>query len=324
MDAVQNGSVLITGGRGFVGRAVENLLQRIGYRVLSLDAAPATNDRQSVRDVMCDISNAGELGRIFESETIGGIVHLAAVLPTAAQREPLRATQVNVEGSAHLLELARRFGVRRIVFGSSLSIYGTCRADRIVSEADPAAPEDLYGTAKSYVERLGNAYRDRHGLEFVSLRIGRVVGPGAHSSTSAWRSQIFEFPGASHPVEISLPYVGDEKLLLVHVDDVARMLVALLQTPRPKYTVYNAPCDAVVVADLKREVEALNANVGVRLGEQLATGNPRLLDFGRFEKEFDFKMVPIFEQLNRAARERHPLGDAGASGGSRGPSLRSG
>ena len=104
------------------------------------------------------------LQQVFETRHIGGIIHLAAILPTAAQRDPVRATQVNVTGSLHLLELAQRFEVKRFVFGSSLSVYGTCPADRFVSEADRAAPEDLYGAAKLYVEQLGEAYRQSHGV----------------------------------------------------------------------------------------------------------------------------------------------------------------
>jgi len=298
--------VLLTGGRGFIGRAAAKLLLRAGYRVVSLDLAPAVDsvedDGESVGDVVCDISNADQLQSVFEAEPIGGIIHLAAILPTAAQRDPLRATQVNVVGSINLLEMARRFGVRRMVFGSSLSVYGTCAADEVVCEEKRAAPEDVYGAAKLYVEQIGKAYAERHGLEFVSLRIGRVVGPGAQSATSAWRSQIFELLGAAQATEIALPYLGSERILLVHVDDVARMLVTLLQASAPAHAVYNAPCESIVVADLKREVEALNANLKVKLGEEFAAGNPRLLDSSRFQKEFDFETVPIVEQLRRAAR----------------------
>jgi nucleoside-diphosphate-sugar epimerase len=301
MDTDRNRTVLITGGRGFIGRAVGKLLRREGYRVVSVDtsAREAGDDCESVREVVCDISDLSEVRRVFEEEAIGDIVHLAAILPTAAQREPVRATQVNIDGSVHLLEMARQFGVRRFVFGSSLSIYGTCAAERVVSEADPAAPEDLYGAAKLYVERLGQAYRDGHGMEFVSLRIGRVVGPGARSATSAWRSEIFEFLNARHAVEIALPYVAAERILLVHVEDVARMLVTLLRAPSPAHAVYNAVCESMVVADLKSEVEALNSNIKVRVGEGFAAGNPRLLDSDRFRQEFDFAMASIAEQLKR-------------------------
>jgi UDP-glucose 4-epimerase len=303
MDFDKNSSVLITGGCGFIGRAVVKLLLRAGYRVVSLDVSPpgAARDHESARHVMCDISDGDQLQRVFEAEAIGVIVHLAAILPTAAQRDPLRATQVNVDGSIHLLEMAGRFGVGRMVFGSSLSIYGTWPADHVVCETDRAVPKDLYGAAKLYVERLGEAYRDCHGLEFVSLRIGRVIGPGAQSATSAWRSQIFELLGARDPAEIALPYVGSERVLLVHVDDVARMLAALLQAAHPAHAVYNAPCESVVVADLKREVEGLNSNITIKLGEGLAVGNPRLLDSNRFQKEFGFRMASMADWLTKAA-----------------------
>jgi nucleoside-diphosphate-sugar epimerase len=235
-----------------------------------------------------------------EAETIRGIIHLAAILPTAAQREPLRTTLVNVDGSVHLLEMARQFGVQRFVFGSSLSVYGTGAADHVVSELDRAAPEDLYGAAKTYIEQLGQAYAERDSLEFVSLRIGRVLGPGSGSTTSAWRSEIFELLGSNQPVEIVLPYVGSERLLVVHVDDAARMLITLLQAPHPAHAVYNAPCESMVVADLKREVEALNKNVKVKLGEAFAQGNPRLLDSSRFTNEFRFTITAICKRLRAA------------------------
>ena len=305
MDTGETRCVLVTGGRGFLGRAVAKLLQRTGYEVVSLDVTPITScsaDPWNDREVLCDLTDAEELQRVFETRKIQGIVHLAAILPTAAQRDPVRATQVNVDGSLNLLELARRFGARRMVFGSSLSMYGTRPADHVVSETDPAAPEDLYGSAKVYVEQLGAAYRQQFGLEFVSLRIGRVVGPGARSVSSAWRSEIFELLGTTHATGIALPYVGSERILLVHLDDVARMLVALLQAACPAHAIYKAACESVVVDDLKRELERLNPMLSVRLGETHALGNPRRLDSSRVRQEFGIQTLPIFEQLKAAER----------------------
>jgi len=305
MDTDDRRSVLVTGGRGFIGRAVGKLLQRTGYKVVSLDVVPLMTGPPKTRpavenELLCDLTDARSLRHVFETRHIGGIIHVAAILPTAAQRDPVRATQVNVMGSLHLLALAQRFEVKRFVFGSSLSVYGTCSADRFVSEADRAAPEDLYGAAKLYVEQLGEAYRESHGLGFTSLRIGRVVGTGAESTTSAWRSEIFEKIESTDASEILLPYVGSERILLVHGDDVAKMLVLLLQATCPAHGVYNAACESVIVSDLKREVECLNSKVRVRLGEKFAVGNPRLLNSNRFREEFGFQTQPVLEQLRRA------------------------
>ena len=301
-------TVLVTGGRGFLGRAVVKLLQREGYLVLSVDhvarALPSTGSGQALPagsdhsiDLQCDITDSAALESIFEKYPVETIMHLAAVLPTVAQREPLRATQVNVEGSLNLHEMARRFHVRRFVFGSSVSIYGSCPMDRTISERDHAAPEDLYGAAKLYVEQMGQSYSDNYGVEFVSLRIARVIGPGANSKTSAWRSDIFELINTKSVREIRIPYAASERILVVHVDDVARMLVTLLTAEKPAHRIYNAPCESMTAGDLKRSIEAMNANVRIALGGEDVVGNPRRLDCSRFSSEFNWETVPVLDRL---------------------------
>jgi len=98
-----------------------------------------------------------------------------------------------------------------------------------------------------------------------------------------------------------VPYVDSERLLLVHIDDVAKALVSLLRTGHVTHTVYNAPCESAVVGDLKREIERLNSRIHVGVGDACATCNPRLVDWSRFEEEFSVSVPPIFERLGRAA-----------------------
>ena len=304
MEEKNKHAVVVTGGGGFIGRAVKQTLHRAGCCVFSLDRselpANACGDCAAGGEVAIDITDLEQLRSWFASRTITGLVHLAAVLPTAAQRDPVCATQVNVLGSLNLLKMASEFGVRRFVFGSSLSVYGTCPAEQIVSETDRTAPEDLYGAAKVYVEQLGEAYHRAHGLEFVSLRIGRALGPGARSATSAWRSEIFECLKADALREIVIPYAESERILLVHVEDVAKMLVSLLETPRLSHGIYNAACESVIVGELKDEIERLNPRVRVRLEGQAVVGNPRRVDWSRLAGQFGIEVVPILEQLRRA------------------------
>ena len=273
--------------------------------MLALDqpetAAPGTDHFSLGPEIGMDITDREQLRSLFHARPIAAIVHLAAILPTMAQREPARATQVNVGGSLNLLEMARQFGARRFIFGSSLSVYGTRPAEQVVTEMDRAAPEDLYGAAKLYVEQLGETYRQAHGLEFVSLRIGRVVGPGARSATSAWRSEIFEHLGTATPAEIEIPYAEAERILLIHVEDAVGALMTLLQTPRPAHCIYNAPCESWAVNDLKLQLESLNPKIRVALGDGYAKGNPRLLDWSRFKNEFAFSTTSIAERLRTAA-----------------------
>ncbi len=296
-------SVLVTGGRGFVGRAVVNLLRRKGYPVLSLDRSPIRElaHEDSTGEFLCELGDMVGLQGLFERNPISGVIHLAAMLPTAAQQNPLAATQVNIQGSVNVFEMARLFRVQRFVFGSSLSIYGTYPASRTVSEFDPAAPEDLYGAAKLYVEQFGQACRERFGTNFASLRIGRVVGAGSNSVSSAWRSEIFELLRTDKPAEIIVPYRPSERILVVHVDDVAAMLLALVAATKTEHAIYNAPCESILVGDLKRVVESLNPKLTVRLGDGRPAGNPQMLDFSRFDREFAVQTTPIFDRLEQEA-----------------------
>jgi len=298
MDSGNPSSVLVTGGRGFVGRTAVKLLQRHGYRLISVDQVPAKGEESAqCRQVACNVCDAEHMEGLFQREHIAAIVHLAAILPTAAAREPSLATRVNIHGSHSLLQMAKQYGVRRFLFGSSLSVYGTCPVDQVISEEDHAAPGDLYGAAKLYVEQLGEAYRRAHGLEFVSLRIGRVVGPGARSATSGWRSEIFERLGAPGEAEITIPYSESERILLVHVEDVAEMLLRLLRSPQIVHGVYNAACESVMVGELRSQVERLNPRVRVKLGGEAVVGNPRRVDWSRFFEEFGFAVVPMLRRL---------------------------
>jgi UDP-glucose 4-epimerase len=294
--------VLITGGRGAIGRAAGKLLQRAGYRILACDRNPPDGvSADPTGEIVCDITDELRLRAVFETHAIGRILHLAAILPTAAQRDPALATRVNLAGTLHLLELARGFGVARFVLASSLSVYGTVAADHTVSELDRPAPEDIYGTAKLYGEQMGELYRRGYGLEFAGLRIGRVVGPGTHSLSSAWRSQIFECLASTRPVEIPIPYRSEERILLTHIEDVAQMLCILLDGPGMAHTIYNAPAESFLVADLKHAIESSNPNVRLKTGPEWATGNPRHLNASRFRDEFHFQAQPIRQRLRAAA-----------------------
>jgi nucleoside-diphosphate-sugar epimerase len=73
MDTGHNSSVLITGGRGSIGRAATKLLQRTGYAVISLDVSSLTDaahDQQSVRKVLCAIADGQALHQVFEAGAI--------------------------------------------------------------------------------------------------------------------------------------------------------------------------------------------------------------------------------------------------------------
>lgn len=297
-DGVNSPAVLVTGAYGFVGRSLISRLASQGRKAIALDVrgiAPAAE--------ACDVADAEQLEAVFTSSRIEAIVHLAAVLPTAARQNPALATRVNIEGSANLLEMARKHSVRRFVLASSLSVYGPGPDDAPVAEDYAAAPQELYGAAKRYVEVLGENYADSFGLEFAALRISTVIGPGGRSTSSPWRSDIFAAVSAKHPSSVLIPYGAAEFLPLVHVEELVTMLLMVVDSARPAYTIYNCVSETWRMDELKGELESLNPQLRIDLGERVA-GIPKHIDDARFRREFRYTATPLREYFRRAATAR--------------------
>jgi nucleoside-diphosphate-sugar epimerase len=294
--------ILVTGGEGFIGRHVRSALLAAGKDFISLD-------RRSVSRLVggtsyeCDLTDAQRLEQIFASASrpVSAIAHLASTLRTASEKDPKKATEVNILGTLNVLEAARIFGVARVVFASSISIYGSKRAQDDISEADSTSPEDMYGAAKKYIEVLGNAYRRNYGMQFVSMRVPIVVGRGPGTSTSAWRTDLLNALGERQQREIRVPFSEQETLSIVDVEDLAKAFLILLNAPTVTHSTYNAPCEIWQLSDLKKEIESLNEKVHVFFGNSSVSGFPRRLNCDRFKAEF--KYVPqLSERLREAAQ----------------------
>src|SRR3954462_9135672 len=147
--------VLVTGGAGFIGSNLVRALLEQGDDVRVLDNF-STGNRANLEDVDVEIVE-GEL-RSYErvhhaTRGVDVVYHLGALgsVPRSVQ-DPLTSSAVNVEGTLNVLLAARDSGVRRVVFSSSTSVYGT-RRELPVSEDQPPDPLSPYGVAKLAAER---------------------------------------------------------------------------------------------------------------------------------------------------------------------------
>lgn len=292
--------ILVTGGNGFIGRSVCAVLRASGRSVVAVDRVGAP-ESQEVFSYSADINDRRELEIIFKAHRFGCVIHLAALLPTASRSDPEECTRVNILGSQSVLETAVKFGVPRVVYASSASVYGTRPPQEIATEGGPVTPVELYGAAKRYVEILGGSYRGR-GVEFVALRVATVVGVGSGSKTSAWRSAIFEKLGQLERDEVYIPYRPEEAMPLLHVEDAARMFAAVAEAKAVAFPVYNTPCESWSFADLRTAIERTDRHLLVALGHERVTGLPRAVNGERFLQEFGVSPVPLKERLRSAVQ----------------------
>ncbi len=200
---------LITGGAGFLGRALAHRLASLGYAVRALlrDASDASVLPPEVEIVRGDATDAASLLRAVSGCEL--VYHLAGVRRAADAAEFMR---VNAGSTRLLLDacLAAGAASRRFVLAGSLAAVGPSREGP--SEDEPFAPAEPYGASKAEAERIAMAYADR--LPVTVGRPPRILGPGD-------RENLLFFRIAARGV--ALRFGGGERpLSWIDVDDCAR------------------------------------------------------------------------------------------------------
>lgn len=177
-------TTLITGA-GQIGSHVAQILIAEAHEAVVYDVRPPLEfmktilpcERLSLKQG--DIRDLASLMDVIRQHKVGRIIHTAAILPPKTEEEPLLTTEVNVEGTANVLEAARLTGVERVVFCSTIGVYDmrAIPGDK-VREDDPVRPDGVYNASKLYCEQMGQNYAKRRGVEFAALRFGHIFGPG--------------------------------------------------------------------------------------------------------------------------------------------------
>ena len=174
-------AVCVTGGAGFIGSHLADALVGLGARVRIVD--DLANGRESnlagaargAEFLRGSILDEAVLSRAFEGADV--VFHLAALGSVPRSIEvPELYHQVNVEGTARVLQAARRHGVRRVVYSASSSAYGNTAAlpKHESIRPDPRSP---YAVTKLAGEHLMRAWALSYGIETVSLRYFNIFGP---------------------------------------------------------------------------------------------------------------------------------------------------
>ena len=172
-------NVLVTGGAGFIGsHLVRELLQR-GERVRVLDNF-STGRRENLAGLDVEIVEADlrDASRVASAcRGIETVFHQAAFVSVPqSMKEPSACFDVNVTGTASLLQAAHQYGVKRVVFASSTAVYGDSDAFPLTEES-PIRPLSPYAASKRVDEIYGQLYTTAFGLEVVGLRYFNVYGP---------------------------------------------------------------------------------------------------------------------------------------------------
>lgn len=263
------GAILVTGGAGFIGSHLCDRLIRAGREVVCLDVFDNFYSRETkLRNIEAlkgeeryhlyegDIRDPALLEDLFGHHSLDAVVHLAARAGVRPSLElPRLYADVNVTGTATLLEHCRAFKVRKFVFGSSSSVYGNSDAVPFGESTPAAEPVSPYAATKRAGELLCYTYHHLYGMDVSCLRFFTVYGPRQRPEMAIHKFTRLIDRGDSVPVFGD----GSSARDYTYVDDIVEGLVAAVERTRG-YQIVNLGRSEVV--DLKTLVSLIEAALG--------------------------------------------------------------
>lgn len=293
-------NILITGGAGFIGSSLAEKLLELGNKIIVIDNFNDNYDpeikKRNIQDVKESIAKLGmdknELilyredirdkeaaARAFRAFKIDRVIHLAAIPGVRASVEnPERTLDVNINGTLNILECCRKYGIKKLIFASSSSVYGN-NTKVPFEERDMADnPISPYAVSKKAGELLCHTYHHLCGMNVVCLRFFTVYGPRQRPDLAIHKFAKLIMEGKP------IPYFGSGTAArdYTHIEDIVEGIVKaseFLDTERKAYEIINLGSAKPV--SLKEMVEVLEEAIGISVEFNMLSVQP-----GDVEKTF--------------------------------------
>ncbi len=293
--------ILVTGGAGFIGSHVADKLVEKGHRVFILDNL-STGKRENINAkagfIEADITDFPKIEKVFVKNKFDIVFHLAAQIDVRKSvADPVFDARTNILSSVNLIEMSRKYGVKKFIFSSTGgAVYGDIQ-NRPTLENCQEWPLSPYGIAKLSVDKFLNYYNEVHGLKYVSLRYGNVYGPRQNHHGEAGVVAIFinKMLGGEQPIIFG---DGTQTRDYVFVDDVALANLLALEN-FDKVGIYNVGTGIETsVNNLFYEINGhfkgkfQETHGPAKLGEQKTS----CLSYAKIEKGFGWKPEVSFTE----------------------------
>jgi len=227
-QARKSGTVLVTGGNGRLGRRLCSEMVKSGLTVRCLVNFHTQMNvlPPGVIPYVGDITNTEVLRKACDG--VDAVYHFAAIVSQRAMG-PSEIVRVNATGTAAILEAAEFGGVEKFVFPSSVDVYGRVRSD-VLTEDSALHPTDMYGHSKMLAERQIMKFGGR--MSYTILRMATIYGQGFEGS-------FFKVFRMIKEGKLYIIGDGNNKLSLVHINDVVRAMILAKESKAASYRIYN-------------------------------------------------------------------------------------
>lgn len=267
---MRKGRYLVTGGAGFIGsHLVDRLMGSDPGRVVVIDDFDDFYDPQikhanlarhlanrAFRLYEADIRNYNSIRQLFSDEVFDVVIHLAAragVRPSVS--DPRTYTEVNVNGTMNLLDLAQKNGIGKFIFGSSSSVYGPSAKSPFREDA-PLSPISPYAATKAAGELMAHAYSHLYGMRIACLRFFTVYGPRQRPDLAIHK--FARLITSKRP--IPLYGNGSSERDFTYIDDIVNGIISALDYDATPFEIINLGGSNTIT--ISRLIELLEEAIG--------------------------------------------------------------
>jgi len=231
------GPVVVTGAGGCIGSWVLALLVRAGVPACAFDLSEdkrrprlliAEGDLEKIQWRTGDVSESKVIVEVFEALRPCAVIHLAALQVPFCKADPVAGAKVNVVGTVNVFEAARRLGIGRIAYASSIAAYGAM-------DEGHGAMHTLYGAYKYCDEQIAKVYSQDWNVASVGIRPGVVYGVGRDQGLTSKTTFAILAAAAGKPYEV--PFSGGVSWL--HAGEVASAFIHAVSRERKGAPVFD-------------------------------------------------------------------------------------
>lgn len=260
-------NILITGCAGFIGSWVcQKLLNKHIHKIIGIDNFdpyyPKSIKLENMLNfknnpdftfVETDITDIKALNEIFENKNIDIVIHLAA---KAGVRNsvvyPVEYTDVNVNGTVNILNCMKKYGVKKIIFSSSSSVYGERQEEKYTEDMTDLKPISVYAQTKKSAEDFIELYSRKYGINAVCLRFFTVYGQRQRPDLA-----ICKFTSQIKKGE-TLTVYGDGSTYrdYTHIEDISDGIISAITYDKTNFEIINLGSDSPVkLSDMIKTLE---------------------------------------------------------------------
>ncbi len=232
-------TILVTGGKGFIGSHLVKRLKKDGHTVVVVD-------RKSGVDI-----NGKKLYGVFKKKRFDSVVHLAAEVGVRDSfKRPDEYMYTNVVGTHRLLKLVKEYKIKQFIFASSSSVYGKRKGKKGFKETDMLSPISPYAYTKQVAEQLCEAMLKDSKVKLTMLRFFTVYGPNNRRDMA-----VFKFIDAiarGNKIDV---YGRGTKRDFTYVDDIVEAIVRVIKKPLKSEVINLGNSTPTTVLQLVRTIE---------------------------------------------------------------------